>query len=278
MRKVSVLGFVIAALASAARAQAAEPVDLQLVIAADTSSSIDDEKAALERAGVIAAFRSPDIVRAIQSGALGKIAVLYMDWSGGYNNEIVAGWHRISDKASAAAFADELAKAPRTYGQGTDIGAALQMGATLITASNVASTGFQGTRRAIDISGDGPANRGRIVADVRDEVVAKGIIINGLPVMTGEYGGGDWGAYYGKLDQYYMHCIIGGTGSFILPAKGFQEFVTAMRRKLVLEISDAAPRPRFIPAAAIAVNPLRPPPKPAQDCGGRGFRDFGNFR
>ena len=159
------------------------------------------------------------MVNAIQQGALGKIAVLYIDWSGGTNNVVVANWHRISDKASAAAFADALERAPRTYGQGTDIGAAIQEAATLITASSVAANGFTGTRKAIDISGDGPANRGRPVADVRDEIVKQGITINGLPIVTDDYGGGDWGAYPGQLDLYYQHCIIGGRGAFILPAR-----------------------------------------------------------
>jgi hypothetical protein len=276
-----------------ANAVAAVAVDLQLVIAADTSSSIDDREAALEREGVVSAFRSPEVVSAIRQGALGKIAVLYLDWSGGYNNVIVSDWRVISDKASANAFADTLARAPRTYGRGTDIGAALQQAALLITASSVASNGFQGTRRAIDVSGDGPMNTGRPVAEVRDEVVKEGITINGLPIVTDEYGGGDWGAYPGQLDQYYQHCIIGGRGAFILPAKGFEEFVAAMRRKLVLEISDARPvQGGIIKVAAqtgAGENPLKgAAPSSGKDCssqpgydvfrGGRGFGGFGGGR
>ena len=257
----------------------AAPVDLELVIAADTSSSIDDREAALERQGVAAAFRSPEVLRAISSGSLGRIAVLYMDWSGGPNNRIVVNWRTISDKTSAEAFADLLLKAPRTYGRGTSIGGALEMGAALIAAS-----GIEGTRRAIDISGDGPSNTGRPVAEVRDEVVARGIVVNGLPIVTDEYGTGEWGAYYGELDKYYLHCVIGGQGSFIVPAKGFQEFVAAMRRKLVLEISDAAPSSGgFVKVQARAQgpqapNPLRPAKPAAQDCGGNGGNGFGRFR
>jgi len=109
--------------------------------------------------------------------------------------------------------------------------------------------------------------------------VAHGIIVNGLPIMSGDYGMGDWGAYSGQLDQYYMHCVIGGHGSFIVPAHGFQEFVAAMRRKLVLEISDLDAGPGIMKVAA----PLRPVTPSAQDCGGGGgplrgrFRGFGRF-
>lgn len=270
----------IAVAASCAPVLAAAPaVDLELVIAADTSSSIDDREAALEREGVAAAFRSPEVLRAISSGSLGRIAVLYLDWSGGPNNRIIVNWTTIHDKASAEAFAVSLMKTPRTYGRGTSIGAAMEMGAALIESS-----GLEATRKAIDISGDGPANTGRPVAEVRDEVVGRGIIINGLPIMSGDYGTGDWGAYPGQLDQYYMHCIIGGQGSFIVPAKGFQEFVLAMRRKLVLEISDSGASPKLVKAAAQGANPLRAQKPAAQDCGGGedifrgGFRrGFGQF-
>jgi hypothetical protein len=277
--------FLSAALVASAWSSSAlaAPVDLELVIGADTSSSIDDREAAQEREGVAAAFRSPEVLRAISSGGLGRIAVLYMEWSGGPNNKIVVNWRTIGDKASADAFADLLLKAPRTYGRGTSIGAAMEMGAALI-----ATSGFEATRRAIDISGDGPNNMGRAVAEVRDEVVARGIVINGLPIMSGEYGGGDWGAYPGELDKYYMHCVIGGQGSFIVPAKGFQEFVAAMRRKLVLEISDGGPASTGIVKVAAqgpdARNPIRPAPAPAKDCGrgGDSFpgagRVFGGFR
>ena len=262
----------------------AATVDLELVIAADTSTSIDAGEATLERQGVAEAFRSPEIVRAISSGSLGRIAVLYMDWSGGPNNEVVVNWRTIGDKASADAFADILLNAPRTRGRGTSIGAALEMGADLIMAS-----GFEAQRRTIDISGDGPNNMGRAVAEVRDEVVARGIVINGLPIISGDYGTGDWGAYPGEIDKYFMHCVIGGPGSFIVPAKGFQEFVAAMRRKLVLEISDAAPASTGIIKVAAqgqgpqARNPLRPTTSPANDCGKggdsfRGAPGFGGFQ
>lgn len=280
MRYQSFWGAIVAAVCFASPAfAAAAPVDLELVIAADTSSSIDDREAALEREGVVSAFRSPEVLRAISSGSLGRISVLYLDWSGGPNNRIIVNWTTVHDKASAEAFAASLMKAPRTYGRGTSIGGAIEMGAALLESS-----GIEATRKAIDISGDGPANTGRPVAEVRDEVVARGIIINGLPIMSGDYGTGDWGAYPGQLDQYYMHCIIGGQGSFIVPARGFQEFIAAMRRKLVLEISDSGQRPEIVKTAAQGGNPLRAQKPPAQDCGGGedifrgGFRrGFGQF-
>jgi hypothetical protein len=266
----------------------AEAVDLELVLATDNSQSIDRAEAALQRQGVAAAFRSPEVVRAIQSGSLGRIGVAYLDWSSAPYTRIAVSWRVIKDKASADAFVDALLKAPPGSGRGTAIGEALALAAQMIETNDL-----EGTRRAIDVSGDGPNNTGRPVAQVRDEIVARGFVINGLPIVTDEYGTGEWGAYYGELDKYYMNCVIGGRAAFALPAKGFQEFAVAIRRKLVLEISEALPKTPAIRAPIVKVaaaipsspsdNPLRRAPganqpSSTQSCGGGGrLRGFGRF-
>jgi hypothetical protein len=286
------LGLALCGLATAApivRSAPAGPqaVDLELVLATDNSQSVDPSEARLQRQGVAAAFRHPEVVRAIQSGSLGRIAVAYLDWSSVPYTRLTLDWRIIRDKASADAFADALLKAPPAFGQGTAIGEALELAAQLIELNNI-----QGTQRTIDVSGDGPNNRGRAVYIVRDEIVATGITINGLPVVsTGDYGQGEWGIYYGDLENYYRNCVIGGARSFALPAKGFEEFAAAIRHKLVLEISDAQPaQPAIVPAIVkVAANnsaavPQRPPAATnrggAENCGGdgrpRGFR-FRNF-
>ena len=289
----SVPVFVLAALASAASAfnasaanapVTAEPpmekVDLELVIATDTSPSIDTQEARLQRQGIATAFRSPEIIRAIQNGSLGKIAVAYIDWSSAPFNRLVLDWRVVKDKASAEDVAATLLKVPLTYGNGTSVSGALQIAARMMETNRL-----EGTRRTIDISGDGPNNRGMTVIDARDDIVARGITINGLPIITYEYGVGDWGAYYLEIDKYYANCVIGGRGSFSLPAQGFQDFANAVRRKLVLEISEDAPLkptelPRIIRTALAprtqAPNPLRPAPTarvPRENCVS-GFQDF----
>jgi hypothetical protein len=253
-------------------------VDLELVLATDNSQSIDRSEALLQRQGVAAAFKHPDVVRAIQSGTYGRIAVAYVDWSSLPFSRLTLDWRVVSDKASADAFADALLKAPFVYGQGTAIGETLLIGARLLETNN-----YEGTQRSIDVSGDGPNNTGPPVHAVRDEIVMQRITINGLPVVsTGEYGNGDWGIYYGKLEDYYLNCVIGGPRSFAIPAKGFEEFASAVRRKLVLEISDASPAPSPLirtgaaPNASPPPTPLRPPQNRGnnpENCGGR-FRFF----
>jgi hypothetical protein len=256
----------------AAPAVRRQPVDLELVIMTDTSGSIDRQEAMLQRQGIAAAFRSAEVQRAIQMGPLGRIAVAYADWAAEYYNNIVVDWTVISDKASADAFAQKLLTTRINFLQGTSIGGAMRFGAELIETNN-----FEGTRRTIDISGDGPDNQGDVPSLTRTEIAAKGITINGLPIITGDYGNGDWGIYYGDIENYYKNCVIAGRGSFAIPAHGFTDFANAVRRKLVLEISDATPTgepaARIIRAAA-APRQLPAPQPPEQ---GNCISGFGSF-
>jgi hypothetical protein len=236
---LSALLVLVALMAGDFPVAATEPVDLEIVIATDVSQSIDAREAALQRQGFAAALRDGEVIRAIEAGAQGKIAVAYMDWSSEPWNRVIIDWQVIHDAASANAFADALLAQPRTRGQGTAIGAAMRMAARMIETN-----AFVGLRRVIDISGDGPNNRGAL-ATARDDVVARGITINGLPIVTDDYGMGDWGGFYGQLDRYYETYVIGGPGAFSMPARGFEEFATMIRRKLILEISGEMPASRL---------------------------------
>jgi hypothetical protein len=270
----------------------AEPVDLELVIATDVSRSVNTEEALLQREGVAQAFRSAEIIEAIERGALGKIAVAYVDWSTEYINRVVVNWQVIHDGATAAGFADALMEAPPTWGQRTSISSVMILATALIESNE-----HDGTRRVIDISGDGPNNFGRSLAPVREETLAKGIVINGLPVIVSgaEFAGR---GFFPDVDEYYQRCVMGGFGAFIVVAKGFEDFAAAMRRKLVLEISELTPeaptygQPILLRAAATpgdsqALPPLTPdlpilraPATREQDCDrwSDGFGGFNNFR
>lgn len=210
----------------------AQHVDIALVIATDVSYSVDEDEARFQREGAIAAFRSPEVVKAIQAGALGRIAVAYLDFSSYSTNKLIVNWQVVYDKASADAFADALARAPRTLGVQTSISSGLEMADRLHDIS-----GYTATKRVIDVSGDGPNNEGHLVDKVRDQIVAKGITINGLPIMTEA---DKFDVYYlPDLDKYYAGCVIGGPGAFIQVSHGFEDLARAIRRKLILEISDA---------------------------------------
>jgi len=231
-------------------ARAAQAVDLELVITTDVSFSVDDNEARMQREGAVVAFRSPEVVKAIQSGTLGKIAVAYIDFSNANTTRVVVNWQVIHDKASAEAFADAIALARRTDGVQTSISSGIEAATRMIENNE-----FEGAKKVIDVSGDGPNNEGRFVDKVRDEVVAKGIIINGLPIVTEA---DKFDVYYlADLDKYYEGCVIGGPGSFIQVAHGFADLARALRRKLVLEISDAG-RPATDPLLIRVAEAKRP--------------------
>lgn len=211
-------------------------VDLELVLAVDVSRSVDVEEAALQRTGYVSAFRHPSVIDAIKHGPLGRIAVVYFEWGGYGNTNLVIDWTLIKDKASAGKFADLLQTSPRLVARRTGISGALDMGAAMLAHNN-----FNGKRRVIDISGDGANNSGDLVDMARDRTVAKGITINGLPILN------DRESPFGNrqvenLDLYYRDCVIGGPGAFHIVAKDFKDFARAVLRKLILEIADAQPR------------------------------------
>ncbi len=224
-------------------------VDLELVLAVDVSRSMDYDEQRLQRDGYAQAFRHPDVISAIGSGALGRIAVTYIEWAGPRYQTIVVPWTIIGGHADALAFSDRLAAAPITREFGTSISGGLTYAAGLFDNS-----GARGDRRTIDVSGDGPNNMGQPVVPVREAVVARGITINGLPILL-KQGGGYGGFNIPNLDIYYEDCVIGGPGAFMITVADLKGFAEAVRRKLVLEIAAAAPR--LVPAAAM----LRPPPR-----------------
>ena len=210
-------------------------VDLELVLAVDISRSMDFEEQQLQRAGYVEAFRHPEVIGAIASGMIGRIAVTYLEWAGeGYQYHRVA-WTLIDSPESAYAFADALEAAPTSRERRTSISGGLTVAAELLAASP-----FSGMREAIDVSGDGPNNAGRPVLEARQAVLERGVTINGLPVML-RPGGGFYDVR--DLDVYYENCVIGGPAAFLLTVESADRFATAIRRKLVLEIAGRTPEP-----------------------------------
>jgi uncharacterized protein DUF1194 len=237
----------IAALAAphprfADRSPGAIPVDVELVLAVDISYSMDPEEQALQREGYIQALTSREFLTALREGANGKIAVTYFEWAGAGDQRIVMPWRLIEGPESADAVAGEIARAPYRRAQRTSISGALQFAKPLFDNS-----GYRGLRRVIDVSGDGTNNSGPLVAITRDDVIAAGITINGLPIMLKRSNFGFADAE--ELDAYYEDCVTGGTGSFVIPIRERSEFVKATRTKLVLEIAGREPEARIIPAS-----------------------------
>jgi hypothetical protein len=229
-------------------------VDLELILAVDISDSMNPEEQRLQRDGYVSAFRHPDIVAAIQSGGIGKIAVLYLEWAGPAYQRVGVPWTIIGNPEDASSVADALAALPLKTEAGTSISASFLQAMELF-ASAEQRTG----RQVIDISGDGVNNFGPPVAPIRALLVSKGIIINGLPIVLLN-GAGDSNMSFGRpfLERYYEDCVIGGSGAFVIGVEGMSRFETALRRKLVMEIAGRAEA--LSPAAYV------PQPKSHTDC------------
>ena len=237
MRRRSLLAASGAAMLPAAGARADGAVDLLLVLAVDVSRSIDDDEARLQREGYRSAIADPRVLEAIRSGMMGAIAVAYVEWAGSDYQRLVIPWTRIGSQAEAQEWAATLERAPRVALSWTSISGGLDFSMRTLSESP-----FEGTRRVIDVSGDGVNNSGLPVEQVRDRVAAEGVTINGLPIMNDR-------PTFGRpspvpLDHYYRESVIGGDGAFLIAAEDFESFGNAVRRKLVREIAGR-PGPSF---------------------------------
>jgi len=219
----------------------AMPVDVELVVAVDVSYSMDPEEQALQREGYITGFTSRDFMQALRGGMHGRVAVTYFEWAGPYDQKIVVPWRLIDGPEAADAFANEIARAPYRRASRTSISGALNFAKPLFDGS-----GYNGIRRIIDVSGDGANNSGPFVTLVRDDVLAAGITINGLPIMLKRPN--SFTMDIENLDVYYEDCVIGGPGAFVIPIREREQFKEATRTKLVLEIAGRVPERRVVPA------------------------------
>ena len=220
------------------------PVDLELVLAVDVSGSIDTEEARQQRQGYVAAIADEAVVQAIRANFHRRIAVAYLEWASADYQRVVIDWTLIEDRKSAEAFATRLVAAPPRSARWTSISAAIDWAVPMFDGN-----GYAGDRQVIDVSGDGPNNRGRLVTAARDEAVARGIVINGLPILN------DRPQPFALptpvdmvLDRYYIENVIGGPGSFVIPAKDFTDFKAAILNKLIREIAGGPGTPADLAA------------------------------
>jgi hypothetical protein len=260
MRRAWLFGTIAAGLALAAAGALAAPrladmpgskaassieVDVELVMAVDISYSMDMDELALQREGYAQAIASQEFLNALKQGTHGKIAATLVEWAGVNDQRVVVPWRLIEGAASAQAVSDEMARAPVRRAFRTSISGALMFSAMLFE-----NNGYRGIRRAIDVSGDGTNNQGPLVTQVRDDVIAKGIVINGLPIMLKEPQPNSIDIK--DLDIYYEDCVIGGPSAFVVPIREREKFKEAIRTKLVLDIAryDGAARVMLVAAGA----------------------------
>jgi hypothetical protein len=215
-------------------AVAAEQVDLLLVLSSDVSRSVDHPKFLLQREGYASAISDPHVMDAIKSGPHQRIAICFVEWSGFGAQKLVIDWTMIDGPAPARKFGDQLLELPRSFADRTSISGGIEF-----AAAQLERAPFQAARRTIDVSGDGTNNAGRDVKLARDETVAKGIVINGLVILSDRPV--PWNAEHtnppGGLEKYYQDNVIGGPGAFVLVAENFNSFGRAIIKKMIAEIA-----------------------------------------
>jgi len=243
-------GFIIGALAAllamapAAIAQPGDdsaprktvPVDVELVLAVDVSRSIDADEFELQRQGYARALVSPAVLRAIETGPIGAIAVAYVEWSGADQQRTVVDWTLIRDQASAQDFAAAILAAPRSFAAYTSISGAIDYSVRLFETNR-----YEGTRQVIDISGDGSNNSGRPVWLARDAAIEGGITINGLTIINDRPN--PFSRPEPKLDDYYRENVVGGSSAFVTVAEDFNAFASAILSKLIREVGATPGEP-----------------------------------
>jgi hypothetical protein len=213
-------------------AAAQEEVDLELVLLADATGSIDTKEILLQRQGYADALLDPEVLWAIRKGgARGRIAVTYVEWANAVSQDVVVDWTLVEDEASARGFGQRLMAAPRRAFGSNAIGAALLRGLELIESNDI-----DGWRKVIDLSGDSSGNsQGPTIAAARDAVLGAGVVINGLAILCRDCSGRP---RFENLEEEYATKVIGGPGAFVVTADGDLSFAQAVRRKLILEIAD----------------------------------------
>jgi hypothetical protein len=238
-----VLAFAALVVTQTAVAVAAEPVDLLLVLSSDVSRSVDHPKFLLQREGYAAAISDPHVIDAIRSGPHQRIAVCFVEWSGFGAQKLVIDWTVIDGPGAARKFGDQLLELPRSFADRTSISGGIEF-----AMAQLERAPFEAARRTIDVSGDGTNNAGRDVKLARDEAVAKGIVVNGLVILSDRPV--PWNAEHtnppGGLERYYQDNVIGGPGAFVLVAENFNSFGRAIIKKMIAEIAFLSPAPRLV--------------------------------
>src|SRR2546421_1389887 len=208
-------------------------VDLEVILAADVSRSIDDAEFDLQRKGYAAALTDPRVLTAIRGRTGAAIGVCFIEWSGDEDQQVVVDWAEIRDEEDAGTIAAAILAAPRSFMGRTSISAAIDF-----AMAHFAKSKWQAGRRIIDVSGDGTNNSGRPVTEARDQAVAEGVTINGLAIVNDRPNPGY--AFHtqppGGLPEWYRQNVIGGPGAFLRVIDDFRSFSDAMTNKLVSEI------------------------------------------
>ncbi len=232
MKLRSLMLALVAAVGMGSLPAQAVPVDLELVLAVDVSSSVNSIEYAGQRDGYVNAFNDSSIQNTIldtSEGRLGRIAVTYVEWSSAFSQQQRVSWSLIDSIESAQTFASSISGLTRSFGGSTGIGAAIEYSSSLFSFNQ--DTGYEGARKVIDISGDGRNNSGVAPSVARDNALTAGVsTINAIAIQDED------------LEDYFVNNVIGGDGAFATFASNFEEdFTNSIGDKIFREVTGGDP-------------------------------------
>jgi Protein of unknown function (DUF1194) len=212
-----------------ARAQP-EKVGMQLILAADVSGSVNAARYRTQQEGYLDALGDTRVQHVIAELDPPVLAITFIAWA--REQEIMVPWTRVHDAATMDAFRNRLKSAERPR-----IGINTLIARALAYCNGQFDRNFTGGRKVIDVSGDGDDNQGIIgLHDVRDALVAQGVVINGLPIIVKPPNYIFPPQPPEGLDVYYRQHVVGGAGHVLIESIGFENFRQAILQKLLLEI------------------------------------------
>ncbi|WP_161781627.1 DUF1194 domain-containing protein [Desulfohalovibrio reitneri] len=206
------------------------PIGLELALGVDVSGSVDSTEYELQKQGYVNAFNNLG-----SFGSFEPFVATYFEWSDVITPQV--GWTMISNVSEAMSFATAIDNIARGGGTFTDPDIAIDYGVDLIQNNN-----YEGTRRIIDISGDGTGSSTSTQLE-RDFAESLGITVNGLAIGSS------------SISDWYTNNLITSDG-FVISAESFEDFGDAITQKLQQEVIDPNPIPEPTSMALLAAGAI----------------------
>lgn len=213
---------------------AAQECRQALALGLDVSGSVDAREYRLQMGGVATALNSPEVREKLLAMPAAPVSLMIYEWSGPNDQATIVPWTRIETSMNIDMIIETLQQTKRRDATpGTALGVAMRLGQLFLAQQPTC------WKHTLDISGDGKSNLGPRPRDVRDQIAASGITINGLVIGVDDPNISDIRqAEIGELSSYFRAEVMIGPDAFVHTAIGFNDYARAMTQKLLRELES----------------------------------------